>query len=157
MSFKWYFWHNFKILMSVLELNRIYSRDKANISNPKVNRGCATLTANRTSADCVQISLGSSKPYISLGVYHAILPRCEFPVMRYDDPTRPSYLCYGNIYNREDGLYIEEGPVSYYIFVVLKGCLIRQINLKPEKEPIQKFATSAVHEKEAETPKHLSF
>ena len=26
-------------------------------SNPKVNRGCAPLTANRTSADCVQISL----------------------------------------------------------------------------------------------------
>ena len=44
--------------------------DKANISNPKVNRGCAPLTANRTSADCVQISLGPSIPYIPLGVYH---------------------------------------------------------------------------------------
>ena len=37
------------------------------LSNPKVNRGCAPLTANRTSADCVQISLGPSTPYIPLG------------------------------------------------------------------------------------------
>ena len=44
--------------------------DKANISNPKVNRGCAPRTANRTSADCVQISLGPSIPYIPLEVYH---------------------------------------------------------------------------------------
>ena len=44
--------------------------DKANISNPKVNRGCAPPTANRTSADCVQISLRPSIPYIPLGVYH---------------------------------------------------------------------------------------
>ena len=61
-----------KILMRVLGLNskdRKFSRDKANISNPKVNRGCAPLTANRTSADCVQISLGPSIPYIPLGVY----------------------------------------------------------------------------------------
>ena len=55
------------------------TRDKANISNPKVNRGCAPLTANRTSADCVQISLGPSIPYIPLGVYrtgrfNAMLP-----------------------------------------------------------------------------------
>ena len=57
----------------VLGLNskdRKSTRDKANISNPKVNRGCALLTANRTSADCVQISLGPSIPYIPLGVYH---------------------------------------------------------------------------------------
>ena len=46
------------------------TRDKAHISNPKVNRGCAPLTANHTSADCVQISLGPSIPYIPLGVYH---------------------------------------------------------------------------------------
>ena len=44
--------------------------DRANISNPKVNRACAPLTANRISADCVQISLGPSIPYIPLGVYH---------------------------------------------------------------------------------------
>ena len=59
--------------MSVLGLNskdRKSTRDKANISNPKVNRGCAPLTANRTSADCVQISLGPSLTYIPLGVYH---------------------------------------------------------------------------------------
>ena len=59
--------------MSVLGLyskDRKSTRDKANISNPKVNRGCAPLTANRISADCVQISLGPSIPYIPLGVYH---------------------------------------------------------------------------------------
>ena len=73
MSFKWYFWQKYEILMSVLGLNskdRKSTRDKANISNPKVNRGCAPLTANCTSADCVQISLGPSIPYIPLGVYH---------------------------------------------------------------------------------------
>ena len=62
-----------KILMSVLGLNskdRKSTRDKVNISDPKVNRGCAPLTANRISADCVQISLGPSIPYIPLGVYH---------------------------------------------------------------------------------------
>ena len=59
--------------MSVLGLNskdRKSTRDKANISNPKVNRGCAPLTANRISTDCVQISFGPSIPYIPLGVYH---------------------------------------------------------------------------------------
>ena len=59
--------------MSVLELHskdRKPVRDKANISNPKVNRGCAQLTANRSSADCVQISFEPSIPYIPLGVYH---------------------------------------------------------------------------------------
>ena len=62
-----------KILMSVLGLNskdRKSTRDKANMYNPKVNGGCTQLTANRISADCVQISLGPSLPYIPLGVYH---------------------------------------------------------------------------------------
>ena len=70
---KWYFWQKWKILMSVLGLNSKdgkSTRDKANISDPKVNRGCAPLTASRISADCVQISLGPSIPYIPLGVYH---------------------------------------------------------------------------------------
>ena len=52
--------------MSVLGLNSKdtkSTRDKANISNPKVNRGCAPLTANRISADRVHISLGPSIPY----------------------------------------------------------------------------------------------
>ena len=44
--------------------DRKSTRDKANI-------GCAPLTANHTSADCVQISLGPSIQYIPLGVYHA--------------------------------------------------------------------------------------
>ena len=74
MSFKWYFSAKIKkILMSELGLNskdRKSTRDKTNISNPKVNRGCTPLTADRTSADCMQISLGPSIPYIPLKVYH---------------------------------------------------------------------------------------
>ena len=76
-----------KTLMSVLGLNskdRKSTRDKANISSPKVNRGCAPLTANRISADCVQISLGPSIPYIPLGVYHNV----GFNVMEYSNPFR---------------------------------------------------------------------
>ena len=56
--------------MGLNSKDRKSSRDKTNISNPKVNRGCAPLTANRTSADCVQISLGPSIPHIPLGVNH---------------------------------------------------------------------------------------
>ena len=58
--------------MLVLELHikdRKSTKDKANISNPKINRGCPPLTTNRTSADCVQISLVPSKQYIPLRVY----------------------------------------------------------------------------------------
>ena len=50
--------------------DRKSTRDKANIGNPKVNRGCPPLTANRISADCVENSLGSSVEYIPLGGYH---------------------------------------------------------------------------------------
>ena len=60
--------------MLVLELHskdRESTKDKANISNPKVNRGCPQLTANRTSADCVQISLGPPIQNIPLRVYRA--------------------------------------------------------------------------------------
>ena len=49
---------NKNILKSILELNskdRKSTRDKANKSNPKVNRGCAPFTANRISADSMQI------------------------------------------------------------------------------------------------------
>ena len=56
--------------MGLNSKDRKFTGDKANISNPKVNRGCAPLTANSISADCVQILLGPSIPYIPLGVYH---------------------------------------------------------------------------------------
>ena len=46
------------------------TKDKANISNPKVKRGFPPLKANHISADCVQISLGPSIQYIPLRVYH---------------------------------------------------------------------------------------
>ena len=50
--------------------DRMPNKDKANIGNPKVNRCCPLLTANRISADCVQIALGPSIQYIPLRVYH---------------------------------------------------------------------------------------
>ena len=88
-SFKGYFWQKLKFLMSVLGLNsndRKSTRDKANISNPKVNRVCAPLRAYRTSADCVQIWLGPSIPYIPLGVYHTggfnAMWRCHKPLAK---------------------------------------------------------------------------
>ena len=59
--------------MLVLRLHskgRKSTRDKANISNPKVNTGNPPFAANRSSADCVQISLGPSTQYIPLRVYH---------------------------------------------------------------------------------------
>ena len=78
--------------MGLNSKDRKSTRDKANISNPKVNRGCAPLTANRTSADCVQISLGPSIPYIPLGVYHTgrfnamikSLISCDHTILLYD-------------------------------------------------------------------------
>ena len=51
-------------------IGRKSTRDKANTGNPKVNRCCPPLTANRTSADCEENSLVSSVQYIPLGVYH---------------------------------------------------------------------------------------
>ena len=49
-----------------------YSRDKANMGNPKINRGCPLLTGNRTSADCVWITSGPSVQHIPLWVYHTL-------------------------------------------------------------------------------------
>ena len=49
--------------------DRKSTKDKANINNPKVNRGCPLLTANRISRDCVQISLGPAIHNIPLRVY----------------------------------------------------------------------------------------
>ena len=62
-----------KILLLVLGLRSKdgkSTRDKSNINNHKVNRGCPPLTANRITADCVQISSGPSIKSIPLRVYH---------------------------------------------------------------------------------------
>ena len=58
------------LLLGLNSNDRNSTRDRANISNPKVNRGCAPFTANPISADCVQISLGPSMSYFPLGVDH---------------------------------------------------------------------------------------
>ena len=50
--------------------DRKLNSDKANMGNPKVNRGSPPLTANRASADCVENPLGPSVQYIPLGVYY---------------------------------------------------------------------------------------
>ena len=46
------------------------TREKANTGNSKVNNGCPPLTANLTSADCLENSPGPSIQYIPLVVYH---------------------------------------------------------------------------------------
>ena len=61
-----------KISMLVLGLHSNesdFTKSKANMNDPKVNRGCPPLTAKSISADCVQISLGYSIQYIPLRVY----------------------------------------------------------------------------------------
>ena len=58
-----------QLVLGLHSKDRKYTRDKANICNPKVNRGCPLLTANRTSADCAPISLGPSLQYKPLRVY----------------------------------------------------------------------------------------
>ena len=50
--------------------DRKYTTDKANISNPKVNRGSPLLTTNRTSADREENTPAPLVQYIPLGVYH---------------------------------------------------------------------------------------
>ena len=50
--------------------DRKYSSDKANISNPKVNRGSPLLTANRTSADREENTPAPLVQHIPLGFYH---------------------------------------------------------------------------------------
>ena len=62
---------NSMLALGLHNKDRKSTGDKANINNPKVNRGCTPFTANRTSADCVQISLEPSIQYIPLRVYHA--------------------------------------------------------------------------------------
>ena len=58
------------LVLGLPSKDRMPTKDKANICNPKVNRGCPPLTANRISEDCVQISLGPPVQYIPLRVYH---------------------------------------------------------------------------------------
>ena len=75
-----------KISMSVLGIqreDRKSTRVKANIGNPKVNRGCPPLTANHNSVDCLENSFGLSIQNIPRGVYHtgdfnAMLWSCYF-------------------------------------------------------------------------------
>ena len=58
------------LVLGIDSKDRKSAKDKANIGNPKVNRGCPSLTANRTSAGCDEDSLGPSIPYIPMGGYH---------------------------------------------------------------------------------------
>ena len=82
--------------------DRKSTRDKANINIPKLNRGYPPFTANRTSADWVQISLGPSIQYILLGVYWGI--QCYVILNMYqqlftsrDITDRPSYVLLLNL------------------------------------------------------------
>ena len=70
-SFKSYFWHEYKkstlVLGPTTKIGIRDSKDKANIGNLKVNRGCHSLIANRTSADCVENTPGPSVHHIPMG------------------------------------------------------------------------------------------
>ena len=71
------------------------TRDKSNIGNPKVNRGCPPPIANSTSADFDENSLGPSVHYIPLRVYHiggfnAMGKRDMKRTVRHVDPI---YIC----------------------------------------------------------------
>ena len=57
------------LVLGVHSKDRTSTKDKANIRNPKVNKGCPPLTGNLTSGDGVQISLGPQIQYIPLKVY----------------------------------------------------------------------------------------
>ena len=93
-----------KIWMMVLGLHskdRKSTRDKAYIGNPKVNKGCPPLTANRTSAHRVQISLGPSMQCIQLRVYHT----GSFNAMKHYEteivhlyPTFHSFTCFETLF-----------------------------------------------------------
>ena len=61
-----------------------YSMDKANTDIPKVNKGCRLLTANGTSADCVENTPGHLIQHIPLRIYHTEI----FNVMIYNPTWR---------------------------------------------------------------------
>ena len=97
-SFKpheWYFVQKLKNMMLVLgphRKDRNYSRDKANIGNPKVNRSCPPLTANSISADCVE-----STPEPSVQIFYCpstIMGVSRFPKrnLKKTDHTRKLWL-----------------------------------------------------------------
>ena len=69
--------------------DRMSTKDKANMPNPKVNRGCPPLTANHISADCVQISLGPPIQNIPLGVYRTGGFNAMTPVVYSHDGLSP--------------------------------------------------------------------
>ena len=58
------------LVLGLHRKERNSTRDKSNIGNPKINKGCAPLTANRTWADCEESFFGPSIKYIPLRVYH---------------------------------------------------------------------------------------
>ena len=120
--------------MSELGLNskdRKSTRDKANISNPKVNRCCVQLTANRTSTDCVQISLGPSIPYIPLGIYHS----GGFNAMFY---TMPNFVHHFKSIS-EVKLELQSGNAKFASkltgFFVLRDLEISWMTLKNNRAP----------------------
>ena len=77
--------------------DRESTKDKANTNNPKVNRGCPPLTANRTSADCVQISLRPSiqriPPWVyRTGGFNAPPPKKNTPPQKKNKKKQPNNI-----------------------------------------------------------------
>ena len=55
LTFKWCYEHWWKFLYWYLGPLFMASKDKANIGNPKANRGCPPTTVNHTSGECVKL------------------------------------------------------------------------------------------------------
>ena len=118
-SFKWYFSQKWKkISMLVLGLHSIdgmSTKDIANIRNPKVNRGCPPLTSNRTSADCVQISLGPPIQYIPLGVYCTVGFSAMYLNQYWPDSLMHIYVTRGRWVQTAVQIYTRSNHHSYHV------------------------------------------
>ena len=101
---KWIFWRflvspndilDIKKIMLVLVhhgKDRMFSRDRASISNPKLNICFPSLTDNSATTDCMEITLGPSIQHIPLGFYHTggfnAIWNISFLWRRYKDSAR---------------------------------------------------------------------
>ena len=83
--------------------DRKSTMDIANIDNPKVNRDSPPLTANITSADFVENSLGPSVQYIPLGIYHT---GGFYAMTPWDGLPYKQSLTLSMVYHRKFALYI---------------------------------------------------
>ena len=122
-TFIWYCWHKQKKMKLVLgptaKTGSIlgYSRDKANLFKPKLNRGCPPLTANHTSAYCVEITPGLSVHHIPpgatiLGFY--AMRSCHYIKRPIFWAITDQYLCYQIFLNYSKRWYLFKSTVIFF-------------------------------------------